>query len=104
MRVGRPGHSLKSKGKGKGKVLPRTGHEATEGEYIYSSTLSLPSTLDGVGDQSHTPAALPAGNTRYHLYRKLGGLPSRYGRARKILPPQRIDSRTVQPVAIRYVD
>jgi hypothetical protein len=46
MRVGKPGHSLKGKGKGKGKVHPRTGHEATEGKYMYSSTLSLTSTLD----------------------------------------------------------
>jgi hypothetical protein len=35
--------------KGKGKVLPRTGHEGTEGEYRYSSTLSLTSALDGGG-------------------------------------------------------
>jgi hypothetical protein len=31
------------KGKGKGKVHPRTGHEGPEGEYMYSSTLSLTS-------------------------------------------------------------
>jgi len=36
------------KGKGKGKVHPRTGHEGPEGEYRYSSTLSLTSALDGV--------------------------------------------------------
>jgi hypothetical protein len=32
--------------KGKGKVLPRTGHEGPEGELRYSSTLSLTSALD----------------------------------------------------------
>ena len=35
--------------KGKGKVHPRTGHETPEGEKRYSYTLSLTSTLDGVG-------------------------------------------------------
>jgi len=29
----------------------------------YSSTLSLVSALDGVGDQRHVPAALPLGKT-----------------------------------------
>ena len=48
-------------GQGKGKVHPRTGHEDPEGEYRYSSTLSLTSALDGVGGQSHAPAALPPG-------------------------------------------
>jgi len=34
---------------GKGKGHPRTGHERPEGEYRYSSTLSLTSALDGSG-------------------------------------------------------
>jgi hypothetical protein len=33
-----------------------------------SSTLSLTSVLDGGGDQSHAPAALPPGMTRYNSY------------------------------------
>ena len=33
----------------KGKDHPRTGHEGPEGEYKYSSTLSLTSALDGGG-------------------------------------------------------
>jgi len=45
------------KGKGKGNVHTRTGHEGPEGEC--SSTLPLTSALDGVGDQRHVPAALP---------------------------------------------
>ena len=45
-------------GNGKGKVHPRTGHEGPEGEYMYSSTPSLTSTLDGVAGQHHAPAAL----------------------------------------------
>jgi len=40
---------LFKKGKGKGKVHPRTDHEGSEREYKYSSTLSLTSSLDGVG-------------------------------------------------------
>ena len=50
----------KSKGKGKGKVQPRTGHEGPEGEQRYNSTLSVTSALDGVGGQRHAPAALPS--------------------------------------------
>jgi hypothetical protein len=34
---------------GKGKVRPRIGHEGTQGEQMYSSTLSLTSALDRVG-------------------------------------------------------
>ena len=34
---------------------------------MYSSTLSLTSALDGVGGQSHAPAALPPGMSRYPL-------------------------------------
>jgi len=47
--------------KGKGKFHPITGHEGPEGEYMYSSTLSLTLARDGVGGQSHAPAALPPG-------------------------------------------
>ena len=38
------------------------------------STFSLTSALDGVGGQRHDPAALTSGReTRYPLYRRLGG-------------------------------
>ena len=49
--IGRPCRPLSShcKGKGKGKVLPRTGHEDPEGEQVYSSTLPSTSALDGGG-------------------------------------------------------
>jgi hypothetical protein len=40
----------------KGKVHPRTGHKGQEGQYRYSSTLSLTSELGGVGGQQHTSA------------------------------------------------
>jgi hypothetical protein len=55
-----------------------------------------------VGGQHHVPAALPPGNTRYPLYRWLGGPQGRSGRVRKISPPPGFDPRTVQPVASRY--
>ena len=51
------------------------------------STLSLTSALNVVGNQRHTPAALPQGNTRYSLYRRLGVPPGRSGQVREISPP-----------------
>jgi len=89
---------------GKSKVHPTTGHEDPEAEYRYSSTLSLTSALDGVGGQRYAPAALPPGQTRYPLYRRLGGPQGRSGRVRKISPPPGYDPRTVQPVTGRYTD
>ena len=77
----------------KSKFRPRTGHEGPEGEYRYSSTLSLTSALDGVGGQRHAPAALPPGKRpRYRLYRRLGGPQGRCGRVRIISPPPGIRS------------
>ena len=43
--------------------------------------------LDGVGGQCHAPAALPPGQTRYLLCRRLDGPQGRSGRVRKISPP-----------------
>ena len=71
---------------------------------MYSSILSLTSTLDGVGGQRYVPAALPPGKIRYLLYRRLGGPQGRSGRVRKISPPSGFDPRTVQSVASRYTD
>jgi hypothetical protein len=89
---------------GKGKGHPITGHEGLEREWRYRSTISLTSTLDGVGGQRHAPAALSPGMTRYPLYRRLGGLQGRSGRVLKISPPPRFDPWTAQPVASRYTD
>jgi hypothetical protein len=58
----------------------------------------------GVGGHRHDPAALPPGKTGYPLYRKLDWPQGRSGRVRKISPPPGLDTRTVQPVAIRYTD
>ena len=57
-----------------------------------------------VGGQSHVPAVLPLGKTRYPLYRRLSGPQGRSGRVRKISPTSGFDPRTVQPVASRYTD
>ena len=90
--------------KGKGKIHPRTGYEGPEGEYRYSSALSLASALDGVGGQRHAPAALPEGKTRYPSYRRLCGPQGRSGRVQKISPSPGFDPPTVQPVAGRYTN
>jgi len=47
--------------------------------------------------------SLHPGKTRYPLYRRLGGLRGRYGRAENLVPTG-IRSRTVQPVVSRYTD
>ena len=46
----------------------------------------------------------PGKETRYPLYRRLGGPQGRSGRVRKISPPPGFDPRTVQPVGSRYTD
>jgi len=56
----------------------------------------------GVGDQRHTPAALPPGKTQHPLYRRLGGPDNRSGQVRNISPPQEFNPRDVQPVARCY--
>jgi hypothetical protein len=71
---------------------------------MYSSTLSLPSSPDEVGGQRYGPAALPPGNTRYPLYRSLGGPNGRSGRVQKISPTPRCDPRNVQPISSSYTD
>jgi hypothetical protein len=58
----------------------------------------------GVDGQLHAPAALPPGNTRYPLYRRLGGPQGRSGRVRKISSPPGFDPRNFHPVASRYTD
>ena len=58
----------------------------------------------GVGGHRHAPAALLPEETRYPLYKRLGGPQGRSRRVRKIFLPPGIDPRTVQPVASRYTD
>jgi hypothetical protein len=58
----------------------------------------------GVGGQSHTTATLPAGKTRYPLYKRLGEPQGWSGQMRKISPPPGFDPQTVHPVASCYTD
>jgi len=51
----------------KEKFQPITGHKGPEGEYCYSSTLSLTSAPDG-SDQSHAPASLNPGKRPGKLF------------------------------------
>ena len=63
-----------SDSKGKGRVHPRTGHEGPEEEHRNSSTLSLTSALDRGGWSTPRPGHFtPRKQTRYPLYRRLGG-------------------------------
>ena len=69
-----------------------------------SPTHLQPRRWKGLGGEHHAPTALLPGKTRYQLYRRLGGLCSRSGRARKISPIPGFDSRTVWHRASRYTD
>jgi hypothetical protein len=89
----------------KGKGHPQTGHENPKKKRGYSSTLSSNLTLDRDGWLTPRPGRFnPGKETRYPLYRRLGGPQSRSGRVRKTLPPPVFDPRTVQPVASRRTD
>jgi hypothetical protein len=50
-----------------------TGYKGPRGKQMYSYTLSLTSSLDGISGQRHDPAALTPRKTRYPLYMRLGG-------------------------------
>jgi len=55
------------------------------------------------GGQRHAPGRFTLGKeTRYPLYRRLGGPQGQSGRVRKISPRPGFDPRTVQPVASGY--
>jgi hypothetical protein len=59
----------------KGTVYPGIGHEGREGEFMYSSTLPFTSVLDGGSWlAAHTGHFTSWRESRYPLYRRLGGL------------------------------
>ena len=69
------------------------------GEQKNSSTLSLTSELDGGGWSTPGPGRFEAGkNTRYPLYRTLGGHQGLSGQVRKIWPPPVFDPQAVHPL------
>jgi len=70
---------------------------------MYSFALVSTSALNGCGWSRQRPGRItPWKETRYTLYRRLGGPQGRYGRVRKTSPPPGFDPRTDQPVASRY--
>jgi hypothetical protein len=74
-----------TKGKGKGKVQPRTGHEGPEEEQRYISILSFTSQLDGVGRSTLRPDYFTLGKeTQHPLYCRLAGPQGWSGQVRKI--------------------
>jgi hypothetical protein len=59
--------------KGKGKVRPRIGHEGPDGEYMYTSILSLTSALDGRGWLTKRLGRFaPGKEARYPLFKRVG--------------------------------
>ena len=59
----------------------------------------------GVGSQLHAPDALPLRKeTRYPLYRRLGGPQGLSGWVWNILPPLGLDPQTFKPVTSCYTD
>ena len=86
---------------GKSKVHSRKGHEYPEGEYWYSSTLSLTSALVGWVVNATPGRFTPENEIRCSLYKGLGGPQGRPGRVRKISSAPEFDTRTVHPVASR---
>jgi hypothetical protein len=76
---------------------------AHTGEWRYSSTLSLTSELDEAGWSTPRPGRfIPGNESRYQLYRMLGGPHGQSGRVRKILPSPGFDPRIVQLVGSSY--
>ena len=70
------------------KVHSITCHEGPGGEYRYNSTLSLTSAPDrGRWLKPRLGRFTPGKETRYPLYRRLGGPQGRCGRMRKMSPP-----------------
>ena len=80
------------KGKGKGKILPRTGQEGPEGEQMYSSTLPSTSALDWGGLSTPRPGRFTPRKDPVPIVRSLGGPQGRSGRVRKISLPTGIRS------------
>jgi hypothetical protein len=87
----------------KGKVHPRTGHESSEGGIYSFFNLGVRwGWVVNVTPRAFYSAPPPGKETRYPLYRKLGGPQGRCGRVRKITPPPGFNPPTIQPVASGY--
>jgi hypothetical protein len=79
------------------KIRPKTGHEYSEGEWIYSSTLSLTSALDGVGWSKPHLGLFTPGKEPVRIVQEAGWVsrPDRKG-AESLLPTmiRPLDSRS----------
>ena len=79
--------------------------KAQRGSRGNSSILPLTSALDGGGWLAPRPGRfIPGKETRYPLYRRLCRPQGWSGHVRKFSSLPGFDSRTAQPVAIRYTD
>ena len=67
--------TIKYKVRGKGKVLPRTGHEGPEGEQMYNSTLPLTSALDWDGWSTPRPSRFAPGKDPVPIVQEAGWAP-----------------------------
>jgi len=84
--------------RGKGKVIPLQARCDPEGGASMTAALE-----GGECSAARLGRTLPPGKTRCPLYRRVGGLQGRSGRAENLVPSG-IRSRTVQPVVTRYTD
>ena len=97
-----PSSSQHVKVKSKVTLLPAWSHRVEGG---YNFTLYLNSELRRGGWLTPRSGRFtPGKETRYPLYRMLGGPHGRFGRVRKISPTPGLDFRTFQSVAKRYGD
>jgi len=87
---------------GKGKIYPRTGHEGPEGEYRYSSTLSLTLALDGIGWPTSRPGRFTYGKDPVPIVLEAGWAPDWSGRVGKISPPPGFDPRSESLYKLSY--
>jgi len=74
-----------------------TGRTAHRGSIGIALLFLEHGTRGGEGSASRPGRSLPPGKTWYPLYGRLDGPHGRSGQVRKISPPPRFDTQTVQP-------
>ena len=85
-------------------VYPKTGHESSEGEYVYSSTLSLTKALDTGERSTQRLSRFTPANDLTPIVLEGGWAQSRSGWVQKISPPPEFDPQTALHVAIFYTN
>ena len=86
-------NTVVTKGKGKGKVHPRTDHEGPEGEKRYSCNLFLTSALDGDGWSTPRPGRFTPGKDPVTIVQETEWAPGPvWTGAENIVPPTGIGS------------